>query len=436
MAGFVAAFPSLTASCTPVFTSASSGVKPVQSSFLSKADSKSLEGARAKFFGTRPAARFSASSFEFDKSAKTVLTVTSQAGAPAKKLSVGVLGATGSVGQRFLQLLEGHPWFEVKALGASSRSAGKAYQDAANWKQSTPIPADCAEMMVTECKPELLGVPDVIFSGLDADVAGPIEESFAQAGSAVFSNAKNHRMDDDVPILIPHCNADHLDIVAHQKKIRGYDKGFIVTNANCSSTGLAIALKPIDDAFGIDCFMVVTMQAISGAGYPGLPSMDILDNVVPFIGGEEEKMESEPQKILAKLNADKTAFVNAGFKSSAHCNRVHVLDGHTESVSIKLKTKGVTPEDIKRVLRNHTSIAQELKMPSAPEKCIIVTDVPNRPQTRLDRMVGGGYTVTVGRVRPCNLFDIRFTLLSHNTIIGAAGGSIQNAELAVVKGLI
>lgn len=351
-------------------------------------------------------------------------------------MKVGVLGCTGSVGQRFMQLLEGHPWFEVAALGASSRSAGKTYGNAVNWKQATPIPKSMANLMVSECKPgEGLFGPDVkiVFSGLDAQFAGDIEDAFASSNVAVFSNAKNHRMDDNVPILIPPVNADHLDIVPAQQKARGYDRGFIVTNANCSTTALAIALKPIVDKFGIEALIVSTMQAISGAGYPGLSGMDILDNVVPYIGGEEPKMESESLKIFGKVRDG--AFLDASFRVSAMCNRVHVLDGHTECVSLKLG-KPASPDEIIEAISSYPSITRGMGLPSSPDKDVIYNSLPDRPQPRLDRGVGNGYSVTVGRVRRCNVFDIRLVLFGHNTVVGAAGGSILNAELCVVKGLI
>jgi aspartate-semialdehyde dehydrogenase len=352
-----------------------------------------------------------------------------------ERIKVGVLGCTGSVGQRFITLLAGHPWFEVSALGASSRSAGKAYSEAVNWKQATPIPAAMSKIVVSECAPGTAfeGV-QIVFSGLDADFAGEIEDQFAAAGVAVFSNAKNHRMDADVPILIPPVNADHLDIIPAQQRARGFSgEGFIVTNANCSTTALAIGLKPIADKFGIDTMIVSTMQAISGAGYPGLSSMDILDNVVPYIGGEEPKMETESKKIFGSIQDG--VFVNADFRISAMCNRVHVLDGHTECVSIKLVNKA-TPSQVIDAIRSYPSVTRSLDLPSSPDFDILYHSAPDRPQPRMDRGVGNGFTVTVGRVRECNVFDLRMVVFGHNTIIGAAGGSILNAELCVKKNLI
>lgn len=356
---------------------------------------------------------------------------------PGERVKVGVLGCTGSVGQRFLTLLEGHPWFDVVALGASPRSAGKPYAEAANWKQATPIPAAYAGLTVSECSPTAGAMGDcaVIFSGLDASVAGDVEEAFAASGAAVFSNAKNHRMDDDVPILIPPVNADHVDILAAQRAGRGWSTGCLVTNANCSTTALTIALAPIHRAFGISSLTVATMQAISGSGYPGLPSMDILDNVVPLIGGEEEKMEEEALKILGGLSGAKDAFAPADLTVSAMCNRVHVLDGHTEAVSLKLATPA-TPEQVIAAIEAYPSVTKDLGLPSAPAKDVVHTAVADRPQPRLDRMLGGGFTVSVGRVRGCNIADIRLVCMGHNTIVGAAGGSVLNAELCITKGLI
>lgn len=354
---------------------------------------------------------------------------------PNQKIKVGVLGATGSVGQRFMQLLDGHEWFDVVALGASPRSAGKLYSDAVNWKQSVPIPQKMAEVVVSQCDPEASEFKDVkiVFSGLDAAFASEVEENFAKRGVAVFSNTRCHRMDPDVPILIPTVNLHHLDIIDRQKQMRGFGDGFIITNANCSTTAMVIGLKPIAEKFGIESVIVSTMQAISGAGYPGLSGMDILDNVVPFINTEEQKMETESLKILGTVRDGH--FINADMKISAMCNRVHVLDGHTECLSIKLK-KPATSEEVIDAIKNYPSVTKDLGLPSAPDHDVYYNPAPDRPQPRMDRMVGNGYTVTVGRVRECNIADIRLVLFGHNTIVGAAGGSILNAELCVAKGLI
>mmetsp|Transcript_268 Transcript_268/g.513 ORF Transcript_268/g.513 Transcript_268/m.513 type:complete len:358 (+) Transcript_268:101-1174(+) len=354
--------------------------------------------------------------------------------APDKKLKVGILGATGTVGQKFILLLQNHPWFEIAELGASEASAGKKYADIVKWKQSSPIPASVKDMVIKTCSPELYESA-LVFSGLDSNVAGEVEIAFAKRDIPVFSNARNHRYDPDVPILIPGANANHIDIIPSQRKNQGYKRGFIVTNANCSSTGLVIALKPLEEAFGIDQCLVVTMQAISGAGYPGVPSLDITDNVIPYIDGEEPKMEKEPQKILGLLKDG--SFQPAPMAISAHCNRVHVIDGHTECVSLRLRKPGVTPEAVKEVLRNYrTADLEQMKLPSLPSVHIIVREEKDRPQPRLDREAEKGFAVSVGRIRECPLFGIKFTLLSHNTVIGAAGGSILNAELAYAKGYL
>jgi aspartate-semialdehyde dehydrogenase len=284
----------------------------------------------------------------------------------------------------------------------------------------------------------------VVFSALDSSVAGPIEEAFAQYGIAVFSNSKNHRYDTDVPIIIPAVNASHLDIVRFQQQQRKFSSGFIVTNANCSTTGLVVALKPIEDAFGIEEAVVFTMQAVSGAGYPGVASMDILDNVVPFIDGEEEKLEKETRKILGKVEKEggTEKFAPLQVRMSAHTNRVPVLDGHTMCVSLKLRNKA-TPEQIQTALQNFSPETNSLHLPSAPKQTLKLLQERDRPQPRLDRELGKGYTVSVGRVRGgassdpnmCS-FDIRLVCLVHNTVLGAAGGAVLNAELAKAKGFL
>ncbi|ORZ28897.1 aspartate-semialdehyde dehydrogenase [Lobosporangium transversale] len=355
-------------------------------------------------------------------------------------LKAGVLGATGTVGQRFILLLSEHPGFSIHTLGASPRSAGKPYNKATKWKMSQPIPASVRDMVVQTCEPlkEFLEC-DVVFSGLDADVAGDIEMAFLKADLALFSNAKNYRTNEDVPLIVPLVNSSHFDLLAHQRNKHQLKKGFLVTNANCSTSGLVVPLKALQDAFGpLSKIIVTTMQAVSGAGYPGVPSLDILDNVVPYIGGEEPKMEWETLKILGGLNQDATAFdLLKTTKVSATCNRVPVLDGHTECVSIEFERRPApSVEEVIQVLENYRSEAQELGCHSAPDQAIIVSREDDRPQPRLDRENGKGYSVTVGRVRPCNVFDIKFTLLAHNTILGAAGSGVLLAELAQKKGLI
>lgn len=357
-------------------------------------------------------------------------------------IKIGILGATGTVGQRFIQLLEDHPMFVIEALGASSRSAGKRYEDASalSWKQTTSIPSRVADLVVLECKPELFKECKVIFSGLDADVAGEIELDFLKAGFAVFTNAKNFRMHPNVPLIVPTVNADHLDLIRSQASafnLETGNKGFIVANANCSTTGLVIPLKALQDKFGpLSKIVVTTMQAISGGGYPGVPSLDILGNVVPYISGEEHKIETEVEKILGEYSDAKIVNLKET-KVSASCNRVPVIDGHTESVFVEFKNKpSPSPKDIIECLQSYRCEANKLNAPSAPENPIVYLKQDNRPQPRMDIDVGKGYTVTVGRVRECNIFDIKFTVLSHNTIMGAAGSSILNAEIAVKKGLI
>lgn len=341
-----------------------------------------------------------------------------------QKIPVSILGATGSVGQKFVELLANHPWFEIATVAASDRSAGKPYREAVNWISANPIPPSVASMVVQPCEPSIPG--RIAFSGLDSSVAGEIETAFAKAGVIVISNSRNHRMDADVPLLIPEVNPDHLELVRTQP----YGDGMIITNPNCSTIGLVIALKPLLDRFGVEAVSVVTMQALSGAGYPGISSLDILDNVVPYIGGEEEKMQTEPLKILG-THANGLV-QNAALTISAHCNRVAVLNGHTECVSVKLR-QPATQEQILEAWRTFRSAPQELELPSAPRKPIWVLDGDAVPQPRKHRHLDKGMAVSIGRLRPCPLLDWKFTLLSHNTIRGAAGGAILNAELLLKK---
>ena len=345
-----------------------------------------------------------------------------------KKIRVGILGATGSVGQRFIQLLENHPWFELTALAASEKSAGKNYSEAVSWKMATPIPQRVARLTVSNAEPKL--PCDFVFSGLDSSVAGPIEEDFASHGYPVISNSKNHRMDPDVPLLIPEVNPDHLKMIEIQKKKRGYKKGFIVTNPNCSTIGLTLTLKPLVDSFGVTRVNVVTMQALSGAGFPGVSSMDIVDNLIPYIGDEETKMETEPNKILGGFRNQQLTFTD--IKISAQCTRVAVLDGHTEAVSVKLNKKA-SLERVTEAFKSFTGLPQKLNLPSAPLHPITFFNQPDRPQPRLDRNLDKGMTVSVGRLRQCTNFDYKFIVLSHNTVRGAAGAAILNAELLYMK---
>jgi aspartate-semialdehyde dehydrogenase len=346
------------------------------------------------------------------------------------KIKVGVLGATGAVGQKFVTLLEDHPWFELTELAASDRSAGKSYKEAAVWRQYKPIPERLKATKVKPCEPTL--DCRVVFSGLDSSVAGEVEESFARAGYIVLSNSKNHRMDADVPLLVPEINPEHLDLIKVQRKRRGWT-GAIVTNPNCSTIGLVMALAPIHRAFGVKRVIVATMQALSGAGYPGHSAIDMLGNVIPFIGGEEDKVETEPLKIMGTLDGDEIRFADC--RISAHTNRVFVEDGHIECVSLELETKA-TPDEVARALARFSSLPQELKLPTAPERPVIVTDERDRPQPRFDRDAGNGMSAVVGRIRECPVFDIRLVVLSHNTIRGAAGAAILNAELMSARGLL
>jgi aspartate-semialdehyde dehydrogenase len=347
------------------------------------------------------------------------------------KYPIGILGATGMVGQRFIQLLENHPWFEVAWLAASDRSSGKPYGEAARWRLDTPLPERVARMTVSPATPE--GAPKIIFAALDASIARELEPLFANAGCAVISNSSAFRMAPNVPLVIPEINADHLHLIEEQPS-RRESGGYMVTNPNCSTIGLVMALKPIEERFGIEQIFVTTMQAVSGAGYPGVPSMDILGNVIPYIGSEEEKMEAETLKLLGKLNGHSVAPLPA--KISAHCNRVAVEDGHTESVSIKLGSKlgrAVKQEDVLAAWAEFNPLAGQ-GLPMAPEQPVEFTPQADRPQPRLDRNRGRGMAVTVGRLRPCTLLDWKFTLLSHNTIRGAAGAAILNAELLASLG--
>jgi aspartate-semialdehyde dehydrogenase len=348
-----------------------------------------------------------------------------------EKVKVGILGATGMVGQRFIQLLEGHPWFRVTELAASERSAGKNYGESVGdrWKLETRIPDNIQGLPVKECKPGL--DCRIVFSALDADVAGPIEEEFARAGYVVSSNSRNHRMDGDVPLLVPEVNEGHLAVIEQQKKRYG-NSGYIVTNPNCSTIGLVMGVAPLHQRFTVKKIMVTTMQALSGAGYPGVASLDILDNVIPFIGGEEAKMESEPLKILGAVNDKGFAFAN--IKVSASCNRVNVKDGHMECVSVELGKKP-SPQEIIEAWESFNPL-KNYKLPSSPPAPVVYMNNERRPQPRFDRDIGSGMACSVGRLRECSILDYKFVLLSHNTIRGAAGAAILNAELLNIKGLL
>jgi len=346
-----------------------------------------------------------------------------------RRIEVGILGATGMVGQHFIKFLQNHPWFSLTWLGASDRSAGKKYRDAAQWHLGGETPATVGDMVVEECKPG--NAPQLLFSATDASVATEIEQAFAKAGHAVVSNSRNHRMDADVPLLVPEINPDHLKLAPIQRQSRGWS-GLIVTNPNCSSVVLTMGLAPLKP-FGITRVVATTLQAISGAGYPGVASMDIVANVIPFIGGEEEKMQQETQKILGDFDGSRVRDLTA--RVSAHCNRVPVVDGHTVTVSVQLSSKA-SEEDLLHAFRSFSSVPQERKLPSAPPAPVIYMTQPNRPQPRKDVERERGQTVFVGRLRACPVFDYKFVAMGHNTVRGAAGAAVLNAELMVTEGLL
>jgi aspartate-semialdehyde dehydrogenase len=352
------------------------------------------------------------------------------------KIKVGILGATGAVGQRFVQLLAGHPWFEMAALTASERSIGKTYAQACKWLLRGGMPASMADMTLIPTEPDAIpGDVQLLFSALPGSTAGQVEEALAARGFAICSNASAHRMDIDVPLLIPDVNPDHTALIAAQRARRGWS-GYIVTNPNCSTTHLVCALKPLHDAFGLAAVNVVTMQAVSGAGYPGVASLDILDNVIPYIGGEEEKLETEPQKLLGAVTtngAGQVVVEPAAFKVSAQANRVPVRNGHLEAVTVKLAQRA-TLDEVAAALTGYRSEPQRLGLPSAPDPAIILHTADDRPQPRLDRMTGGGMPTHVGRLRPDPLFDYKFLVLGHNTVRGAAGGALLNGELLCAQG--
>jgi len=341
-----------------------------------------------------------------------------------KKIPVAILGATGSVGQKFIELLSAHPWFEIDELGASERSIGKKYKDATKWVMQTPLNNTVANLEVKACTPKLNS--KLVFSALDSSVAGEIETEFAENGYLVISNSKNHRFGKKVPLIIPEVNHEHLSLIEK-------GKGAIITNPNCSTIGLALALKPLADQFGIESINVVTMQAISGGGYPGVPSMDVLDNVIPFIDGEEEKLKKEPLKLFGSI--ENNEIKNAEIIISAQCNRVSVIDGHLENVQVKFKTKP-SKESIVDVWNNFKSLPQTLNLPSAPIKPIHYFEEDHLPQPRINRNLENGMAVSVGRLRECEIFDFKFVVLSHNTVRGAAGGTLLIAELLKAQGYL
>lgn len=348
-------------------------------------------------------------------------------------MKVGILGATGAVGQKFIRLLQDHPWFEIAALGASERSAGKKYKDAANWVEDVNLPNFIAEMTVSDCTPSSFSEVDFVFSGLDSSVATEIEGNLAKAGTPVISNAKNYRMDPTVPLLVPEVNPSHTELINKQSFTED-GSGWIVTNPNCVAVPLSLALKPIYDSFGIEALVITTMQAISGAGYPGVPSLDILGNVVPFIGGEEPKIAPETQKILGEYADGK--LVEPQYPVQATCTRVPTLNGHMAAVTVKLSRKPANIEEVKEAILNFKNPIADLGLPFAPEQVIRLHDEVRYPQPRLHADHENGMQLHMGRLREAEVFDISFVCMAHNTIRGAAGGAILNAELLVKKGFL
>lgn len=347
------------------------------------------------------------------------------------KMKVAILAATGMVGQRFVQLLHDHPWFEISCLAASERSAGRSYAEACQWRIEGEMPASVRDCVVQGLE-DPIDAP-LVFSALPSSVAGPVEEQLAAAGHVVCSNASSHRMQTDVPLLIPEVNPDHLELIHVQRKQRGWSSGAIVTNPNCTSTPITMACRPLLDQFGISKLFVVSMQALSGAGYPGVPSYDAVDNVIPFIGGEEPKVEIEPLKMLGRLHNE--TIEQANFVISAQCNRVPVLEGHVVCISVALQ-KTASLDEVTTALRDFRALPQELNLPSAPQPPIIVREEDDRPQPRRDRGFGGDMPTVIGRIRPCPLFDYRMVTMAHNTVRGAAGGSVLNAEMMLQQGYV
>ncbi|MBI5935720.1 MAG: aspartate-semialdehyde dehydrogenase [Chloroflexi bacterium] len=348
-------------------------------------------------------------------------------------IPVAILGATGSVGQRFISLLNNHPWFKVAALAASDRSVGQRYADAVRWVLDVPMPESAKNMAIVPASTDA-ALAKVVFSALHTEIANELEPAFARAGAAVCSNASSYRRGEDVPLLLPEINAEHIQLVKQQRVSKGWS-GCIVTNPNCTSTGLTIALKALDNEFGVKKVFATSLQALSGAGYPGVSSLDIMDNIIPNVanGGEEEKVEWEPRKMLGKFAGDKIELADMVF--SIHANRVAVIDGHTVCASVQLE-RPVEPAVAIQALRDYAAPPSARELPSAPRPVIEVREEADRPQPRLDRMAGKGMTTVVGRVRRDPIFDLKFVVLSHNTIRGAAGASIYNAELLVQEGLV
>ncbi len=348
-----------------------------------------------------------------------------------RSFQIGILGATGAVGQKFIRLLQGHPWFNVKALGASKRSAGKPYKEAVHWIEDVEMPEHIAKTEVSECDPALFEGIDLVFSGLDSSVATDIERRFAEAGIPVISNAKNYRMDESVPLLVPEVNPDHTKLIEAQTFTKD-GSGWIVTNPNCVCVPLAMSLRPFYDAFGIEAVITTSMQAVSGGGYPGVPSLDIMGNVVPFIGGEEDKIHTEPLKLLGTLNAAGKVEM-ADFDVQATAVRVPTIEGHLLSVAVKLANVPKSIEDVREAVLSWKNPIKDLDLPFAPAEPIRLYTEDHYPQPRLHAGRENGMQMGIGRLRKSNIFDISYMALAHNTVRGAAGGAILNAELLVAK---
>jgi len=348
-------------------------------------------------------------------------------------MNVGILGATGAVGQKFIRLLQNHPWFKITQLGASERSASKKYKEAANWIEDVSLPTEIAEMTVSSCSPKEFKNVDFVFSGLDSSVAGEIERKFAESGIPVISNAKNFRMDESVPLLVPEVNPDHIELIKNQK-FTADRSGWIVTNPNCVAVPLSLSLKPLHDVFGIETVILTTMQAISGAGYPGVPSLDILGNVVPFISGEEPKIKPETQKLLSVFNEGKLD--EPEINVSATATRVPTLNGHMLSATVKLVNTPSSVNEVKEAILNWDNPIQDLNLPSSPTPVICLHEDERYPQPRLHADQENGMQLHMGRLRESDVFDISYVAMAHNTIRGAAGGAILNAELLKVKGFL
>lgn len=354
----------------------------------------------------------------------------------SNKIPVAILGATGLVGQRFITLLANHPWFEIAELAASDNSVGKKYDDAAKWQLPFEVPEQLARMNVLPCDPEKVQAP-LVFSALPTDIAGELEVAFAKRGAIVSSNASPHRMGADVPLVIPEVNPEHMALAKVQQKKYG-SKGFIMCNGNCTTIHLALALAPLHKQFGLKKVLVTSMQALSGAGYPGVASLDIIDNVVPYIGGEEDKVEQEPRKFFGELKGETIELAN--IRISAHCNRVATRDGHMETVSVEFAGDSAAHkpkyDDIIAAFDTFRGLPQELKLPLAPEHPTIYRREKDRPQVKLDRDAEKGMATIIGRLRDCNVMDYKFVLLGHNTLRGAAGATVLNAELLYAQGML